>query len=260
MSEVIDNFETGVFWEIYKDLERQFENFLEYVPYLEGNVNTYSFRLLNLILSIGGYIDSAFKDMAKYPSFSNNEACKKILEKLEESQRSIQSGKAPKPISIKLCLEAFEKEYKLSQKYVVFKRIPVVHVIIPFESWSSKRIPEWWNTYNGLKHDVSSNIEKANLLNTVNALAGAFLLNAIHIPAAIRMYKYGIIKPGVRQAFRGIVMGPAPKFYPVPEKKLKDFYERHGHFLGIVETSLFVYNHEAIGRNEHEQTKQKLLE
>ena len=37
-------FENGGFWEYYKDLERQFEEFLEYVPYLEENENTSFFR------------------------------------------------------------------------------------------------------------------------------------------------------------------------------------------------------------------------
>lgn len=36
-------FENGGFWEYYKDIEHQFENFLEYVPYLKGNKGTYSF-------------------------------------------------------------------------------------------------------------------------------------------------------------------------------------------------------------------------
>jgi hypothetical protein len=49
-------FENGGFWEYYKDLERQFENFLNYVPYLKDNENTYSFRLANLLLSIGAWI------------------------------------------------------------------------------------------------------------------------------------------------------------------------------------------------------------
>src|SRR4030065_510295 len=63
-------FENLGYWEYYKDLERQFENFLEYVPYLSGNEKTYSFRLANQILAIGAHIDSAFKEIAKYPEFS----------------------------------------------------------------------------------------------------------------------------------------------------------------------------------------------
>jgi len=37
----LDNFENGIFWELYKDLERQFQDFLEYVPYLSGNEKAY---------------------------------------------------------------------------------------------------------------------------------------------------------------------------------------------------------------------------
>ena len=44
-------FENGGFWEYYKDLERQFEDFLVFVPYLRGNEKTYSFKLLNIFLS-----------------------------------------------------------------------------------------------------------------------------------------------------------------------------------------------------------------
>jgi len=44
-------FANGGFWEHYKDLERQFENFLDYVPCFEDNENTYSFRLANLLLA-----------------------------------------------------------------------------------------------------------------------------------------------------------------------------------------------------------------
>jgi len=55
------------------------EDFLEYVPYLEGNEKTYSFRLANLLLAIGAHVDSAFKEMARYRLFLENESCKEIL-------------------------------------------------------------------------------------------------------------------------------------------------------------------------------------
>ena len=62
-------FENGGFWEYYKDLERQFEKSLEYVPYLKKNTGTFSFRLANLVVAIGGYVDSAFKEIAMHPTF-----------------------------------------------------------------------------------------------------------------------------------------------------------------------------------------------
>lgn len=74
---------------MYKDLESRFQNFLEYVPYFEGNQKVYSFKLLNLILSIGVHVDSALKEMARYPEFAGNKDCTKIQE-LIKSGKTIQ--------------------------------------------------------------------------------------------------------------------------------------------------------------------------
>lgn len=245
-----DNFTNGIFWELYKDLEHQFEEFLEYVPYFEGNEATYSPKLLNLILGIGGHIDSVFKEMARYPRFASNEPCRKILRKLEEGGLRTQSGKPPEPIPMKLCLEAFEAEYRLSKKYVVFKRHRLPHIIIPFRTWSSKRVPEWWNTYNSLKHDVGTNIRRANLNNAMETLAGAFLLNAIHIPSFIRLYQYEFIKP-IRPIAKEISSGPELRFYLAGNwrEKLRNHYEKSKRFRGVAETSLFAYAYDAEAGN-----------
>jgi len=232
-----DNFEKGIFWELYKDLERQFQNFLEYVPYLNGNENVYSFRLLNLILSIGGHVDSAFKEMARYPLFSDNHDCKKILEKLRKSADNVEKGGRPLPVSIRLCLKAFDKVYKLSKKKVMFKRLPKWEKVQPFKPHNRKtNAPEWWGIYNGLKHDVSINIRNANLQITMNALASAFLLNVIHIPGYIWLYHYGVAKPSLRGA--AYFTADVEK----AREKIEEFArEEKEYFFGFVETPLFIY-------------------
>lgn len=82
-----DKFENGYFWQLYRDLESQFQNFLEYVPYFEGNEKVYSFRLLNLVLCIGGHVDSALKEMARYPRFAGNKECMRIYELINLEKR-----------------------------------------------------------------------------------------------------------------------------------------------------------------------------
>lgn len=221
-----DRFESGIFWELYKDLEAQFKNFLEYVPYLDGNEKTYSPKLLNLVLSIGGHVDSAFKEMARYPEFSNNNECKEILEKVRK--REI--------VPITLPLAAFGKEYKLSERTVVFKCIPEREQVKPFKPRHPRaKSPIWWKMYNGLKHDVSINIKKANLETVLNALAGAFLLNVIHIPSYLRLHKY--------QVFRR-KNGGSYTYGPKARENLIKFYKQRK-FFGRLETPLFIYDLEA---------------
>jgi hypothetical protein len=122
-------FENGGFWEYYKDLERQFEDFLEYVPYLEGNEKTYSFKLLNIFLSIGGHVDSAFKELARYPQFAEIESCKEILKRTERKDGILVSG---------IC--AFDEIYAITSMTVTFKCLPKRIPITPFDCEK----PEWW--------------------------------------------------------------------------------------------------------------------
>jgi len=251
--EIADNFEKGIFWELYLDLERQFQNFLEYVPYLPGNENIYSFKLLNLILSIGGYVDSAFKEMARYPKFSEDENCKKILGLLKKSKENIEKGERPKFPSIKLYLKTFDrlhlasfdtvrrsyKSNELSKMKVIFKRLPEREDVIPFKPCNPRtNAPEWWDIYNGLKHDVSLNIEKASLKNTRDALAGAFLLNVIHEPAFRRFFKFGILKLESKGGF-GTIASESWVSPPYLEQDIKRGISTHY----FVETSLFIYKY-----------------
>ena len=234
-----DNFAKGIFWELYKDLERLFQDFLEYVPYLPGNETVHSFKLLNLILGIGGHVDSAFKEMARYPKFSENQECQEILGILKKSEAKKEEGKAPTPVPIWLSLKAFEKEYKLSERKVIFKRLPEREDITPFKPYHPKtNAPEWWEIYNGLKHDVGVNIRKANLETTLNALAGAFLLNVIHIPSALILFDCGVLKveylttTEVRR-----VMGPSK----TNRKIVQGWLEKKQGYPGVVETPIFIY-------------------
>jgi hypothetical protein len=236
-----DEFMSGIFWELYNDLERQFQDFLGYVPYLEGNETVYSFKLINLILSVGGHVDSAFKEMARYIGFINNDDCKKILELLEESEERVKEGKSPRTVPITLSLRAFEKEYKLSKKKVRFKCLPKGEWITPFTpSNKTTRAPKWWEIYNGLKHDLSVNIKEANLLNTRDALAAAFLLNVRHIPGAVRLSEYRIMKFSTK-AWEGY--GEIRPQFDMTAEYFQDILERQKSYPAFVETPLFAYDY-----------------
>jgi len=250
----LDMFENGYFWELYKDLERQFENYLEYVPFIDGNEGVHSFKLLNLIVSIGGYVDSAFKEMAKYPRFSANEECGKILERLEAAKISVQKGERPVYPSIKLCLTAFEKEYKLSLRKILFKKLDKREYMTPFKPYNPEtHAPYWWDIYNGLKHELGMNFKEASLKNTLKALAGAFLLNVIHEPSVLRLFRYGTLRIGT-QAVTGPDVGIRVKDYLDPAKSglyaLRFWLENKKEFDGVVETPLFVYDYREPNRYE----------
>jgi hypothetical protein len=222
-------FENGGYWEYYRDLERQFENFLEFVPYLSGNENTYSFRLANLVLAIGAHVDSAFKEIAKYPDFSVRYP--EILNPKTKTGKKRKSNITDYyPIS---------EAYKLSQRKVMFKCLPEREPIIPFQQYTKvggKVItPDWWQVYNSVKHKFSENFGKATLRNTRDALVGAFLLNIIHTPAYIRLVEYRIVTPDpIGRTEFTLIAGWQDRFKQDAKKD-----ER----FGFIETPLFSYKY-----------------
>ena len=60
-------------------MENEFTHFLEYVPYTNYNKRVYSPKLLAMFLQIYGYIDTVFKEMAKYAPIAKIPECKAIM-------------------------------------------------------------------------------------------------------------------------------------------------------------------------------------
>ena len=48
--------------------------------------------------------------------------------------------------------------------------------LIPWANWSGDSNPDWWRAYNDVKHNRHARYQSANLKNTLNAIAGLFLL------------------------------------------------------------------------------------
>jgi hypothetical protein len=185
--------------------------------------------LLNLLLSIGGYVDSAFKEMARYPNFSGNKDCQNILKRINKNET----------VPVTLPLNAFEKEYQLSKKSVILRRLPEREYVMPFKPRSTRaKSPKWWKIYNGIKHDVGVNLKDATLQNTMQALAGAFMLNAIHYPSLYRLYEYLVLKEAKKVPMIGF------ESHPRPLEWIKQEYEAGRKFSFKLQTSRFIYDYE----------------
>lgn len=232
-------FENRGFWEYYKDLERQFEEFLVSVPYLEGNEGTYSFRLANLIVSIGAHIDSAFKEIARYPPY-------------ETKYPLILKNAKGKPKKVTTIWDYFPlaEELNLSKQKVTFKRLPAREELQPFNQYQKTKSaagkdcitrPDWWNVYNNIKHNFKENFKEAKLISIRDALAGAFLLNVVHEPASVELFKYGLLKP----KYLPVVMWEEKydKFRGLEQHKQRPKWEPIDDAFTI-ETSLFMYDYE----------------
>jgi len=187
-----NTFENGFFWNNYKSIESNFLDFLEYVPYCESNIKMYSPKLAGLLLQIGGYVDSAFKEMAKY--FVLRAYIKK------------KDGTAKRAKVITDIVDAYSVYgtiYNLSSNngdHLIAKLDFGDKEMYPFKNFSSSNFdsPEWWDAYNKVKHEYSLHYKKASIDNVLNGLAGAFLLNAIHYPGIKLLWQLGYLTTGIK--------------------------------------------------------------
>lgn len=181
-----DAFESGLMWSVYRDMEQEFMEFLDFVPLGEDHRKVHSYKLLRLMLQVGGYVDTAFKEMAFYPKFDENVECKAIRSKVIKGEIA----------TIDHFRETFDSLYGLSLQTVLVKSpkhfASFVDVFNPFLDFKNGRTPKWWTAYNGVKHNWLKNIKEANVENTLEALGGAFLLNVVHEPGLLQLAKRGI--------------------------------------------------------------------
>ena len=61
----------------------------------------------------------------------------------------------------------------------------------PWSNWAGEDNPEWWRTYNMVKHGRSNYFQQANLQNTLNSLAALLVLNIEYAFRLLQSYNSG---------------------------------------------------------------------
>jgi len=231
-------FENGFFWNNYISIESEFLKFLEYAPYHEANLEMYSPKLTGLLLQIGGYVDSAFKDMADYFGMAA------IAQKKKGGFKKVSKNKVID--DIRDAFTVWESIYNLSANNggdltaLLDFGDKALHPYAKFTSPIYDESEWWWKAYNKVKHEYALHYQKANITNVLEGLAGAFLLNVVHYPSIKFLWQLEVLETVVKSGD-----GFAP--YWVPKHTFDEMLERAVQKIkplnaGIrVETSLFLY-------------------
>jgi hypothetical protein len=94
----------------------------------------------------------------------------------------------------------FEPIFQLSDgKVDVSYGLTEYGVIYPFKKFNTNNIPDWWKSYNHVKHEWFECIDEATLKNNIEALTGLFMLNILYkkvgnILSHIKTLFYTIVK------------------------------------------------------------------
>ena len=149
----------NLYWKQFLMIEKEFRQVIKYVAISEDNFDAYSDFFAKIILQIGSEVDIVAKVLCKE---HNTESKADGINKYRD--------------------EILKAHPELEKVTVVCADIE----LIPWRDWSEST-PLWWRIYNGIKHnrcgietyndEAKESYKFANLRDTLNALAGLYLIN-----------------------------------------------------------------------------------
>ena len=150
----------------YQIFEQKLVEILRVLPLTTENEKSWSSELVNLFLDICGLIDSISRHTVGQGKNQNDSVQVKNAEG-ETISKEIHW----------LNMTDFKINFLSADNITDARTVIYVYplkIILPYENYQTS--DGWWNIYNSLKHDRIANYKKADLSNTLRALAAVFLI------------------------------------------------------------------------------------
>lgn len=145
-------------WNYFLAIEKDLENLSRYIEFANANLGTYSIELTHILLSASSEVDVIMKQLCML--IDPTHTAKNI-----DDYKNVIQAQLGTFINEEICIDRFGLSYK------------------PWENWNGTKNPDWWRSYNNVKHQRNNHFNEANLQNTINAV-GALLLTVVYY------YKY----------------------------------------------------------------------
>ncbi len=138
-------------WNYFLALERDMEVMSRYIEFTEPNFSVYSIELAHLLFAAASEVDVVAKLLCQ------------MLEPASP-RGNINEYKA---ILLRSIPGLPEAEIIVLRYGITFK---------PWWNWAGPSNPDWWRSYNDVKHERDANFNQATLKNSLNALGGLLIL------------------------------------------------------------------------------------
>ena len=141
------------YWNEYLYYEKEFIGIIDYIYLDKVNLNTYSFKLLEMLIGICSALDKMFR---KYTNL-NGQNCdiKNYKDNILNKDNSFYDLRISLVNNSDIALQPF----------------------LEWEPHKSIDAPSFWTAYNSVKHDKNGGIINASFKNVMDALGALYLLN-----------------------------------------------------------------------------------
>ena len=170
--------DTRLHWNYFLALEKDLERVSRYIEFCTPNLQVYSIELAHLLFAAASEVDTVAKCVCKIldpkAECENINDYRKVITKAEGEETyppiMVTTGDGPK-------LKP-EHRHKLSELQVFIPHYSIS--VVPWESWEEDKNPDWWHSYNHVKHQRNTSFHEATLGNAINALGGLLALNYVY--------------------------------------------------------------------------------
>jgi hypothetical protein len=144
-------------WNYFLALERDMESVSRYIEFSTSNFQVFSIELAHLLIAATSEVDVVAKLLCKQVSPVARRG------KIHEYKAVLLSAFQDLPTT-----QVFVPRYGLS--------------FAPWSNWAGQNNPDWWRSYNNVKHERDAYFHEATLKNALNAL-GALMIITLHFYA-----------------------------------------------------------------------------
>ena len=148
---VIHEIVTPVHWNYLLALEEDISHLSRYLEPTQKNFKSYSLELARILFAAASEVDVV---------------AKLICKKINSQSKAENINNYRKEITA-----AFPKFHETK---ILIPRFGLT--LEPWINWKGKTRPLWWWAYNKVKHERNIHFSEANLQNTLNSVAGLFII------------------------------------------------------------------------------------
>jgi len=142
-------------WNYFIALEQDLEVVARYIEFSERNFDTYSIELAHLLFAAASEVDVVAKLV-----------CERV------------SPHAPRGNINDYRVVLLAEFPDISSKHIFVPRYGLT--LTPWENWTGLNNPDWWRSYNNVKHERDAHFHEATLKNALNALGALLIVTFIH--------------------------------------------------------------------------------
>ena len=142
-------------WNYFIALERDLEVVSRYIEFTTHNFDVYSIELAHLLFAAASEVDVLAKLVCQHvlpqaPHGNINEYRAALLPAFSDLPKA----------------QVFVPRYGLT--------------LTPWDNWAGPDNPDWWRSYNNVKHARDAHFQEATLKNALNALGALLIVTYIH--------------------------------------------------------------------------------